>query len=291
MYSRDGVCSIRLPLLLSLCLAGCGQSGPAPNSNSPDVLVLKQNPVHPQITVTGASTIAPLMNEIAKRFELQHPELRIDVQTGGSSRGVTDSRNGLSDIGMVSRSLKPDESDLQRFPLARDGVCLIVHSDNPVTSLTDEQVVSIYQGKTRNWKDVGGPDQPITVVNKAEGRSTLEVFAGHFKLPTNEIQADVVIGDNEQGVKTVAGNLQSIGYVSIGTAEFNRDAGVPIKLLPLAGIEASVKTVNDGTFPMSRTLHLVTKSKPTGIVHELIEFATSSKVHDLVKELSFVPIE
>lgn len=286
MCSRASVRSVGLSVLLAtLCLPGCGQSGSSQNPNPPP-------PSAPtQITVTGASTIAPLMNEIAKRFEVQHPGLRIDVQTGGSSRGVTDSRNGLSDIGMVSRSLKADESDLQRFPLARDGVCLIVHSDNPVTSLTDEQVVSIYQGKTRNWKDVGGLDQPITVVNKAEGRSTLEVFAGHFKLPTKEIQADVVIGDNEQGVKTVAGNPQSIGYVSIGTAEFNRDAGVPIKLLPLGGIEASVKTVNDGTFPMSRTLHLVTKSEPTGIVQELIEFATSSKVHDLVKELSFVPIE
>jgi len=248
-------------------------------------------PKQTQITVTGASTLAPLISEIGKRFEQSHPELRVDVQTGGSSRGVADSRSGLADVGMVSRDLKPDESDLQRFPIARDGVCVILHATNPVTQLSNEQIIEIYLGKVRNWKDVGGSDAPITVVNKAEGRSTLEVFANYFKLPTNQIYADVVIGDNEQGVKTVAGNPLAIGYVSIGTAEFAHGNGQPIQLLPLQGVAASVKNVANGTFPMSRTLHLVTKTTPTGIVAEFLTFAGSAEVHDLIKDLSFVPIE
>lgn len=244
-----------------------------------------------RVTITGASTIAPLMSEIAKRFEKQNPGARIDVQTGGSSRGVGDTRSGLADIGMVSRDLKSDEADLKVFLLARDGVCLIVHADNPVQSLTVEQIVGIYTGKFRNWSEVGGRDAVITVVNKAEGRSTLEVFCQHFKLKSADIRADVVIGDNEQGVKTVAGNSDAIGYVSIGTAEFDREAGIPIRLLPLEGIAASVKNVSNGTFPMSRTLNLVTKTIPTGSVKSVVEFATSSQVHDLVRELSFVPVE
>lgn len=244
-----------------------------------------------QIIITGASTLAPLISEMGKRFEQTHSGLRIDVQSGGSSRGVADSRSGLADIGMVSRNLKPDEADLQRFPVARDGVCVILHSSNPVTQLTNEQIIEIYLGHKRNWKDVGGADAPITVVNKAEGRSTLEVFATYFKLPTREIHADVVIGDNEQGVKTVAVNPNAIGYVSIGTAEFAHGNGVPIHLLPLSGIAASVRNVANGTFPMSRTLHLVTKAPPTGIVADFLKFAASEQVHDLVKDLSFVPIE
>ena len=55
----------------------------------------------------------------------------------------------------------------------------------------------------------------MTVVNKAEGRSTLELFLDYFKLKSPDVQADVVIGDNEQGIKTVAGNPNAIGYVSI----------------------------------------------------------------------------
>lgn len=270
-------------LIVGVCTAGCGGA----NAKSGSDPVALQG----RVTITGSSTIAPLMNEIAKRFESGHPGLRVDVQSGGSSRGVSDSRSGLADIGMVSRDLKPDEADLQRFPIARDGVCLIVHKENPVTSLTSDQIVRIYTGQVRHWKDVGGTDVAITVVNKAEGRSTLEVFASHFKLDTKQIHADVVIGDNEQGVKTVAGNPQAIGYVSIGTAEYNRDTGVPIRLLPLDGVEASVTNVRNGTFPIARTLHLVTKAPPEGAVKALIDFTTSPEVHDLVKELSFVPID
>ena len=62
---------------------------------------------------------------MGKRFEELHPGVRVDVQTGGSSRGVNDTRQGLNDIGMVSRPLKGDESDLHGFAIARDGVSII----------------------------------------------------------------------------------------------------------------------------------------------------------------------
>jgi phosphate transport system substrate-binding protein len=262
-------------------LCGCGSAGgdAAPGETA-------------RITLTGSSTIAPLMSEIGKRFEQRHPGARVDVQTGGTSRGIADARGGLADIGMVSRGLADDESDLDHFPIARDGVCVIVHAVNPIESLSDEQIVGIYTGRIRNWSEVGGPDAPITVVNKAEGRSTLEVFTDHFGIDTRSIRADVVVGDNEHGIKTVAGNPHAIGYVSIGTAEFDRDGGVPIKLLPVGGVAASVENIARGTFPITRTLNLVTPKhkNPPPRVQELIEFAQSPAVHDLVEELSFVPI-
>jgi phosphate transport system substrate-binding protein len=129
-----------------------------------------------KLVLTGASTVAPLAGEIGKRFESLHPGVRVDVQTGGSGRGIHDARQGLSDIGLVSRPLKDDEKDLIAFPIARDGVCVILHKSNPVSALTDAQVVAIYTGRTTTWKEVGGKDAAITVVNKAEGRSTLELF-------------------------------------------------------------------------------------------------------------------
>jgi phosphate transport system substrate-binding protein len=243
-----------------------------------------------QLVLTGSSTIAPLALEIAKRFESKHPGVRIDVQTGGSSRGIADARRGLADIGMASRALKPDENDLHAFAIARDGVCLIIHRDNPIESLTDAQVVAIYTGKVENWSDVGGNDAPITVVNKAEGRSTLELFLEYFKLKSADVQADVVIGDNEHGIKTVAGNPNAIGYVSIGTAEYDANEGIPIKLLPVGGVAASVKNVAEGSFPLSRPLNLVTREELTGLAKEFIEFARSEAVHDLIREQYFVSI-
>lgn len=243
-----------------------------------------------KLVLTGSSTIAPLVSEIGKRFEELHPNVRVDVQTGGSSRGIADARQGLADIGMVSRALKPDESDLFPHTIARDGVGLIVHKDNPVSALSDAQVDDIYTGKITNWKDVGGKDSTITVVNKAEGRSTLELFLDYFKLKNTDIKAQVVIGDNEQGIKTVAGNPDAIGYVSIGTAEYGASHGVAIKLLPVNGVAASTENVLNGTFPLSRPLNLVTKTEPQGLTKDFIEFARSKEAAGIVKEQYFVPI-
>ena len=243
-----------------------------------------------KLVITGASTLAPLIAEIGKRFESLHPKVRIDVQSGGSSRGVADARQGLADIGMVSRAMKEDERDLSAFPVARDGVCPILHQENPVQALTDEQIVAIYTGKISNWKLVGGTDAPITVVNKADGRSTLEVFLQYFKLKNVDVKAQVVIGDNEQGVKTVAGNRNAIGYVSIGTAEYDATHGVPIKLLPIEGVVASTESVRKGVFPLSRPLHLVTRTAPSGLAKAFIEYAQSKAVHDLIRQQYFVPL-
>lgn len=242
------------------------------------------------ITLTGSSTIAPLIMEMGKRFEKTHPGLKVDVQTGGSSRGVKDAREGTADIGMVSRATNPDEQELKVFTLAKDGVSIILHKDNKVQVLSSEQIVKIYKGEIKNWKEVGGKDAPITVVNKAEGRSTLELFLHYFKMKNSEIKASVVIGDNAQGIKTVAGNPNAIGYVSIGTAEAAIQDKTPIKLLPMNGIAATTETVKNGTFPISRPLNLVTKVAPNGRIKEFIDFATSNKVSDLVLEQFFVTI-
>lgn len=243
-----------------------------------------------KLVLTGSSTVAPLALEIGKRFEVQHSDVRIDVQTGGSSRGIADARQGLADIGMASRSLKEDEGDLHSFTIARDGVSIILHKSNPVEELRNQEIVDIYTGKIINWREVGGQDKQITVVNKAEGRATLEVFLKYFDLKNSQIEADVIIGDNEQGIKTVAGNKNSIGYVSIGTAEYDTELGIPIKLLPVGGVLANTDNLAKGSFPLSRPLIYVTKDEPVGLVKEFIDFSRSVEVHDIIKEQYFVPV-
>jgi phosphate transport system substrate-binding protein len=242
-----------------------------------------------KLVLTGASTVAPLVSEIGRRFELQHPGTRIDVQSGGSSRGINDVRNGTAAIGMVSRDLKPEEKDLHAHTIAWDGIGIILHASNPVAALSQQQIMDIYTGKVSNWKTVGGKDAAITVVNKADGRSTLELFLNYLKLKNSQIKPHVIIGDNSQGIKTVAGNVNAIGYVSIGAAEYEAKHGLPIKLLPLDGIEATVNNVRNGTFPLSRPLNLITRESPSGLARKFIEFARSAEVHDLVEAHYFVP--
>lgn len=266
----------------SVGLAGCDRGDVAEESAEGDL--------RGKLTLTGSSTVAPLVGEIAKRFEAQHPDVRIDVQTGGSSRGIADARRGTADIGMASRALKPEESDLTAHTIARDGISIILHCDNPVQSLSDEQVMAIYTGNTTNWSEVGGTRGPITVVNKADGRSTLELFLGHFKLKREDIQADIVIGDNQQGIITVSGDPNAIGYVSIGTATYEASQGTAIKLLPMAGVEPTLASVRNGTFPLSRSLNLVTHGEVSALAEAFIAFASSSEVNDLVEAQFFVPI-
>ncbi len=244
-----------------------------------------------RLVLTGSSTVAPLVVEIARRFESVNPGVRIDVQTGGSSRGINDTRNGIADIGMVSRALKPNEQDLHAFTIALDGISLIVHAKNPMVTLSQPQIVDIYTGKITNWKAVGGSDTRITVVNKAEGRSTLELFLSYLQQRNSQIKPHIIIGDNPQGIKTVAGNPNAIGYVSIGAAEYEAERGAPILLLPLDGVDASVANVRRGDFPLSRPLNLITRAPPSGLSQRFIEFARSGQVHDLVEAQYFVPIE
>lgn len=280
--------NLRIFAPLSMSLAACLWLQSC--SKPPEAATQSPARLQGKLVLTGSSTVAPLASEIAKRYEAEHPGVRIDVQSGGSSRGIADARQGVADIGMVSRSLKDSEKDLQAFTIAKDGISVIINSDNPVKNLTNKQIVDIYTDKINNWKQVGGLDAPITVVNKAEGRSTLELFAEHFKLETKDIKADVVIGDNEQGIKTVIGNPNAIGYVSIGSAEYTANQKTSIKLLPIEGVAASTANVGNGTFPISRPLNLVMKTAPTGLQKDFIDFAGSQQVQDIVKEQYFVPV-
>jgi phosphate transport system substrate-binding protein len=241
-----------------------------------------------RLIITGSTSVAPLMMEIAKRFESRHPGVRIDVQTGGSSRGLADAKSGLAHIGMVSRAITPADGVFGHM-VARDGVAMIVHASNPIKELTRQQTIGVYTGKVTDWSEVGGRPGRITVVNKAEGRSTLEVFCHHFGLKNADIKAQSVIGENEQGVKTVAGNPGAIGYVSIGTAQVAVESGVSIRLLPMGGAAATAVAVQDGTWPMSRPLNLVTKDKPEGLVKEFLAYSLSKDVDDLINDLAIVP--
>jgi phosphate transport system substrate-binding protein len=230
------------------------------------------------------------MSEIGKAFEAGHPGTRIEVQSGGSGKGILDARQGIADVGMVSRDLKESEADLQHFSFAIDGICMIVNKSNKVAALSEEQVRAIYQQKITNWQQVGGADTPIVVVNKAEGRSTLELFLAYFKMQPLDVKPSVIIGDNAQGIKTVAGNPSAIGYVSVGSAEFEAAHGSAIKLLPLNGVEATVDNVKSKKFPIYRTLNLVTKGKPTGLAKDFIEFATSTAAESKIRAQFFVPL-
>lgn len=267
-----------LKRVLFLALLMCSMLAMAPLAQAAD----------DRLTLSGSSTMAPLLLEIAKRYENLHPSVRINVQTGGSSRGINDARMGMADIGMVSRALKESEQDLTQFMIAMDSIGIIVHRSNTVTRLSDQQIIAIYTGEVSNWQVVGGPDLQISVINKAEGRSTLELFLKHFALKNSQIKAQVVIGDNQQAIKTVTGNPGAIGYVSIGSAEYEIQRGTPIKLLLVKDPSTTVASGAPHHDLLTRQLNLVVKGQPAGLSIDFIQFAQSPAVADLITAQFFI---
>ncbi|MNC58212.1 Phosphate-binding protein PstS 2 precursor [compost metagenome] len=150
-------------------------------------------------------------------------------------------------------------------------------------------MVGLYTGRLSDWSELGGPQGRVVKVHKAEGRSTLELFLKHFVLDNAAVHPDLVIGDNQQGIKSVAGNPLAIGYVSIGSAEYESRQGVPIKLLDLDGQAASTEALLAGSYPLSRELNLVVRGEPDANTRALLAFAQSAEVADLVAQHAFIP--
>jgi len=241
------------------------------------------------VYATGSSTVAPLVSELAQAFEVNNPEYRIDVETGGSSRGIADATRGTVDFGMVSRALKENEVALQSATIAWDGIAMIVHSSNPVEELSPNQIQAIYKGEIDNWREVGGDDREIVVVNKAQGRSTLELFLEHFQLKAPDIKADTIIGDNQQGIKVVSASPAAIGYVSIVAAEYEIANGARLKALPLEGIQSTRANVLSGEYPLRRPLTIVYKKGAlTESAEAFTSFMGSSKAVPIIEEMYFV---
>lgn len=242
------------------------------------------------IVLTGSSTVAPLVADAAMRFEKTHPGRRVEVQTGGSSRGIADALSGRAIFGMISRELKPDEAALTAHRIAIDGIGVIVHRDNPVSAFTREDLINIYTGKISNWKSLEGNDAPITVANKAEGRATLEVFLEYTGLDSADIVASIVVGENQQAIRTVVVDPNAIAYVSIGAAANEAAAGTPVKLASCDGVEPTRENVAAGKFPIMRPLQLVTRGEIPASAHEFLDFLTAPANRDLIEAHLYVPI-
>lgn len=242
-----------------------------------------------RLLLSGSTTMAPLMMEIGRRFQTLHPGIQIEVQMGGSGQGVSDTRQGKAAIGMVSRAPSETERDLYAIPIGRDGVAVIVHKDNPATSLNNRQLLDVYSGKIVNWRQVGGSDAPMRVLAAPPEGGSSELFSHYLRIPYDQIMAQGRIGPNAERIAAVAADPHAIIWVSIGEAERKARDGVPIKLLAIGGVAASSKTVRNGNYPISRPLTLVSRGTPTGAARTFIEFCVSSQVTDLVLAFDFVP--
>ena len=269
----------RLTLLAGLLLAL------APTLAAPPV----KPPALLKLTITGSSTMAPVVSDLAQRFSAQHPEVKIEVQMGGSGRGISDVREGKARIGMVSRALKPDEQDLFAFAIARDGVALVVHRDNPVRAVTRAQLADIFSSTITNWKALGGADAPVVLISRTPGRGSLESITTYTGIQEEKIKSAMLAGENTEALNALLANRNALTFFSLGMAERAVAQGSAIRLLALNGIPANASTLQDGSYPLTHPLHLVTRDLPRGGIKEFISFVLSSQALSTIEQHDFVP--
>lgn len=268
------------PLLaLLLTLTACGRDQPAPKPAPPLAGTLR---------LSGSSTMTPLVQAIAARFQSLHPGVSFDIRSGGSNQGIADARSGKADIGMASKSL-PEDKDLVGIAIARDGGAILLHRDNPVAQLSDEQVRAIFAGTLKNWKAAGGADAPIYVIDRDTRRGVRELFLHYYRMAPADLRADAVGGDNAETLPLLLAQPNGIVFFSVGEAQRREAAGAPIKLLAAGGAAASSRAIQKGDYPIARPLTLVTRGLPQGLAKTFIDYARSPAVHDLVEQHEFVP--
>lgn len=265
-------------VLSAICLSfgsGCG-----PAAGTDDL----------QVRVSGASTVYPIIvmagEELARRGTAE-----VRAQAGGSTRGFEDTVAGRNDLGAMARDLTPQEADqVLQFPIALDGVGVVVHAANPITELTTEDLRRIYRKDIHDWSQLGAAAGSIVAVTKAAGHATLETFLEHTDLDPAELEVDVVGGDNAQVIRVVANTTQAIGYVSLGEVLHSIEIGMPLRLVALDGVEPTLEAVASGDWPMVRTLYLVSLEHPSGASKTILDFLSSAAGRRIIERGKYAPL-
>ena len=241
------------------------------------------------LSLAGSTTVQPVAELLAEAFMALYPDVEVTVAGGGSSTGVKSVAEGQVDIGNASREIKDSEMEefpeLNPYPIAKDGVAVVVHPDNPVSDLTPEQVKAIFLGEIQNWSEVGGNDEMITVVSREEGsgtRATFDELALDEELPTD---LAVIVSSNGNMVTTVSTTPNAIGYISFGYMD-ESTKGVAID-----GVEPDVENVLSGEYGISRNLNMITMGEAEGLAAAFIEFVFSAEGQAIVESEGFIAIK
>ena len=245
-----------------------------------------------RIRISGASTIYPIVVMAGEALAASGSDLRIEAQAGGSSRGFEDTVAGRNDLGAMAREPSPEElQQVLRFPIAYDGVGVVVHASNPLTRITTAELRRIYRQEVDNWQALGGADEPIVAVTKAAGHATLETFLEHTGLDRSELRVDVVGGDNAQVIRVVANSPGAVGYVSLGEVAHSIEVGMPLRLLELDGVAPTLDNVAARSYPMFRVLYLVSKGEPRGASRAFLDFLGSAEGRQIIEQGKYVPLD
>lgn len=279
MIKRISLLTLTLVLALSFSIISFGSTASAASN---------------KVVVAGSTALLPLTQQAAKEFKNINPKVKVTVSGSSSIAGPQSVLKGSATIGAIDWDPTKSVPGFKAFngltahKIAVIPFATIVNKSNPVKNLTTEQLQGIYSGKIKNWKEVGGNDAEIVVVNRKHGSGTrvnyqMKALNNAEFMTKGENYKEV--GKSGEMVSAVDSNPNAIGYVDLAYVKGN------IKALQHNGVAATTDNVIKGKYKVWSYGYLVTKGKPTGADAEFIKYIQSSKFQNgsLVK-LKFIPI-
>ena len=239
------------------------------------------------ISMVGSTSMEKFATALSEIFMEKYPDVTVQAEFVGSGAGIEAVSNGSANIGNSSRNLKDEEKakGVVENIVAIDGIAVISDPANTTANLTKDQLVSIYNGTTSNWKDLGGADQPIVVIGRESGSGTRTAFEELLKLEdackySNELDSTGAV------MAKVASTSGSIGYVSLDVLDDT------VKTLKLEDTEPTPENIKAGSYFLSRPFVMATKgeiSEQNDLVKALFDYIHSDEGTELVKSVGLIP--
>lgn len=272
---------------------GCGSSSNETSDNAADTNTeSSDSSLSGTITAAGSSALKPLADDAADSFLNDHPDVSITIDAGGSGEGLKQVSEGTVDIGNSDVAAEDKLDETAAKELVDHQVCVvtmapIVNKDVAeagVKSLTKEQLISIFTGKTTNWKDVGGPDEDIVLVTRPESSGTRATFQ-KYALDGNEEASNTSMETDDSGVllTNVKSTNGAIGYVAL--SYLTGDAGV--ETVAIDDVEPTLENTYSGKYPVWTFEHMYTKGEPNEVTKAFLDYITGDEYDAQMEKLGY----
>ncbi|MBB3867452.1 phosphate ABC transporter substrate-binding protein PstS family protein [Parageobacillus toebii] len=281
-------------LLITGMLAGCGKSDNTTGENSGNTETKQEESYSGTITLAGSTALQPLAEEAANQFMEKYPDVSITVQGGGSGTGVNQVAAGAVQIGnsdVPSAEKLEDKSkagELIDHKVAGIAFALVVNKDVNVDSLTVQQIQDIFSGKITNWKDVGGKDEKINVINRPASSGTRATFE---KTVMKDVKINEAIGTVQDSNGAVEQAINSTpGSISYVAMSYLIGEKKDLKTLKIDGVEPTIENIKTEKYPFWSYEYMITKGEPKDAVRGFIEYVKSKEFAPKVKEMGYIPM-